>query len=98
MTSVTAWALVVFVGPAGTEVTAWLAGPGCPDLGAVDALARAQLLTRRLGGSIRLREVCPELEELLVLVGLRREVGGQAEGGEEGFGVEEEVGPGDPVA
>jgi hypothetical protein len=93
---VVAWGRVVLVGRAGVEVAAWVvAGPGAPDLSIVDALARWQLSARRRGGSIRLREVGVELAELLDLAGLRREVGGEPEGGEQ-VAVEEGVEPGDP--
>lgn len=64
---------------------------GNPDLAVVDWLARLQRTARRAGGRIRLEEACPALVDLLDLVGLRREVGGQAEGGKEAFGVEEGV-------
>ncbi len=43
---------------------------GRPTLGAVDELARLQLVARSLGCSIRLRDVCVELSDLLELVGL----------------------------
>lgn len=80
------------------EVASWaLAGPRRPDLSTVDELARHQLAARRLGCSIRLREAGDDLWELLELVGLRVEVGGEAEGGEK-IGVEEVVVPDDPVA
>jgi anti-anti-sigma regulatory factor len=39
-------------------------------MGVVDQLARLQLEARRLGCSIRLRNVCTELMELLELAGL----------------------------
>jgi hypothetical protein len=98
MADVLAWGWVVLVTSGDDEVASWaVAGAGLPDLVAVEALARWQLSARRRGGSIRLRDVCPELGELLDLVGLRREVGGETEGGEE-VGVEEGVEPGDPVA
>ncbi len=73
-----------------TEVASWpLTGHGRPDLSAVDALARLQLAARRLGCSIRLRDACAELTELLDLVGLldlaglsgRPEAGGPEVGG-----------------
>lgn len=74
-----------------------------PDLAVVDQLARWQLGARRLGCSIRLRDACPRLVELLDLVGLGElvsglglETRGQAEGGEQ-RGVEEVVMPDDPV-
>ena len=86
------------------EVAAWpLVGVGDADVDVVDALARAQLAAKRLGCSIRLRDACPELLDLLNLCGLAVElcgaveVGGEAEGGEE-VGVEEVVVTDDPVA
>ena len=66
-------------------------GSGPPDLGVVDNLARVQLMARRFGCSIRLRDISADLSALLDLVGLRQlfggaplrvEVGGKAEGGE----------------
>ena len=91
-----AWALVVLVGPDGAEVAAWsIEGEGNPDLAVVDALARSQLNARRLGGSIHLRHGSKELRELLALVGLGREVGGEPEEGEEVRGVQEGVELGD---
>jgi hypothetical protein len=88
------------------ELASWpLAGCGRPDLTVVDNLARLQLAARRVGCSIRLRDACGELTELVDLAGLdevltgglRRQVGGETEGGEQG-GVEEVVVPHDPVA
>jgi len=92
------WARVVFVTRCGAEATIGTVGVRRPDLATVDALARLQLAARRLGGSLRLRDVGDELGELLDLVGLRREVGGQSEGREEVLGVEEGVEPGDSLA
>ncbi len=46
-----------------------------------------------VGGSITLRQASKDLADLLDLVGLLREVGGQPEGGEESFGIEEGVDP-----
>lgn len=63
----------------------------------MDALVRLHVAARRLGGCIRLRDVCDELEELLELVGLLREMSGKAEGGEEGTVVEEGVELGDSI-
>jgi hypothetical protein len=40
------------------------------DLGFVDGLLRVQLAARRFGWGIKLREVRPELRELVDLVGL----------------------------
>ena len=41
-----------------------------PDAVTVDALARLQLVARRLGRRFRLRDACAELQELLRLTGL----------------------------
>jgi hypothetical protein len=86
---------VVVVWADGTHRVVLLTGEGAPGLAAVGALARLQLAARRAGGQIRLAEVAPALGELLDLAGLRREVGGQAEGGEQVPGVEEGVDTGD---
>jgi anti-anti-sigma regulatory factor len=73
-----------------------------PDLGTVDALARLQLTAKRLGGSLRLVGVTPELDGLLGLTGLRDvlgvEVVREAEQREEPLGVEEEADAGDLAA
>ena len=70
-----------------------------PDLALVDALARLQLCAHRRGWQVWLRDVTPQLEGLLDLVGLRDvlalEARGQPELGKE-LGVEEVVEPGDP--
>ena len=90
------------------EVTAWPVGAhNRGDLATVEELARLQLAARRIGCSIRLRDVCRELSELLELVGLGEvltdppgsalEAGGKAEGREQ-IRVEEVVVPDDPVA
>ena len=53
------------------EVASWpLAGWGRPDLGVVGRLARLQLTACRVGCSVRLRDPCVELVELLDLLGL----------------------------
>jgi hypothetical protein len=89
----------VYVGGRGQPVVAWAAmGEGRPDLAAVDGLARMQLAARRLGGVIRVAEMSSELAELVELVGLRRELTGEAEEGEDVLGIEEGMDPGDPVA
>ena len=81
-----------------TELASWpLPGCGRRDLSVVDELARLQLAARRLGCSIRVRDACAELLELLELAGLRVEVGGEPEGSEQA-GVDEVVVPDDPVA
>lgn len=87
----------------GAELASWpLMACGAVDLAVVDELARVQLAARRMGCSIRLRDACKELVELLDFVGLRSPLGPlqvlrQAEGGEE-VGVEEVVVTDDPVA
>lgn len=94
-----AWGRIVFIAGCGQVVAAWpVAGAGPPDLGTVEALAQLQLSARRLGVSIEVREMCGELAELVELVGLRRELGGEAESREQVPDVEEAVEPGDPVA
>ena len=101
------YALVVVLS-GDVQVASWpLEGDGPPDIGVVDELARLQLRARRMGCSIRLREVSAELFELLDLLGLgaavpcvpglRVEVGGDAERLEQ-VGVEEVVMPDDPTA
>ena len=82
------------------EVASWpLRCSGRLDLWVVDELARLQLEARRQGCSIWLRHACPDLVELLQLVGLGDflQVGGQAERLEQP-GVEEVVMRHDPVA
>jgi anti-anti-sigma regulatory factor len=76
-------------------------GALAPDAVAVDTLSRLQLEAQRLGVEIRLRNVSPELAELLDLAGLRDvlrvETSGQAEEREERLGVEEERELDDPA-
>ena len=80
------------------ELGSWpLVKKGHLDLSVVDELARLQVAAHRVGCAIRLRYVSAELWELLDLVGLGVEVGGEAEGGEQ-VDVEEVVMPDDPVA
>lgn len=82
----------------GVEVASWplRCEGGRVDLGAVNTLARLQLEARRKGCTVWLRHACPDLIELLELVGLLQVIR-QAEGLEQG-GVEEVVVPDDPVA
>lgn len=82
MAGVVPWARVVVVGADGTRRMLLLTGEGSPGLAAVDGLARLQLAAGRAGGRICLEEVSSALAELVDLAGLRREVGGQAEGRE----------------
>lgn len=82
----------------GVEVASWplRCEGGRVDLGAVNTLARLRLEARRQGCTVWLRHACPDLVELLELVGLLQVIR-QAEGLEQG-GVEEVVVPDDPVA
>ena len=72
-----------------------------PDAGAIDALARLELIAKRQGMEIRLRKVSSELQELLGLCGLgdvlRVEMVRQPEQREERVGVEEERHLDDPA-
>jgi ABC-type transporter Mla MlaB component len=73
------------------------------DLSVVDALARLALTARRCGRSLVVRRACPELRELLSLVGLASvpgfgfEPGREPEEREPPGRVEEERDPGDAV-
>ena len=76
------------------------------DAAAIDALARLQLVARRLGRQVLLRDAGADLVDLLQLVGLvdlfpsierSREPVGQVEEREQMGGVQEERDPGDPV-
>jgi hypothetical protein len=98
MADIAFWARVVVVGADGTHRVLLLRGAGAPGLEAVEELARLQLAARRAGGRIRLEEVSQALAELLDLAGLRREVGGQAEGRKDALGVQEGVDAGDAIA
>jgi hypothetical protein len=91
------WGRIAVMAPGTLEVASWpLEGADHPDLATVDDLARLQLAARRMGWSIVVREPCEELVAVADLVGLRLEVLGQPEGGEQRR-VEEEVHPDDPV-
>lgn len=77
-----------------------------PDPLVLDALVRLQLAARRLGASIQLQNACPELVDLLALVGLADVVPARAGSGVEVDGqveqrkeilVDEEVGRADPT-
>ena len=71
------WCRVRVLGPDGAELARCvLAGPGTPDLRAVDEVAHLALTARRLGGNVALAEVSPALAELLELAGLGVEVEG----------------------
>lgn len=63
-------ATVVLVLDDQTEIVLGQLEAGRPGLAMVDALMRFQLLARRRGCAVRLRDVSPELRALLELVGL----------------------------
>lgn len=97
--------IVVLVDGGAEVVVGELAGCG-PDLAVVDVLARLQLVARRMGCSVRLRDPSPALCDLLRLAGLADVVGGcdlalepgrEPERGEQ-LGIEEVVEPRDPPA
>ena len=87
----------------GAEVASWplVCEDGNVDLRVVNALARLQLNARRRGCTVWLRDACPNLVELVDLVGLAGvlQVGQPARESEglEERGVEEVVVPDDPV-
>lgn len=82
------WCRVTILGPDARPVASWdLAGPGDPDLDAVDRLGRLVLTGRRVGHAVVVSEVSPAMGELLELAGLGVEVQGQTEGGEEPLGI-----------
>jgi hypothetical protein len=90
------WGRVVLVDPSGAESVVWLVGERpAPDVGLVDALARWKVAAARTGVALRVEAMCPELRELLDLVGLLGEVGGEPERREQ-VGVEEGVEAADP--
>jgi hypothetical protein len=93
------WCRVLVVGADHTALARHqLGGPGDPDLGTVDDVARLALQAGRVGGRIVLSEVTPALRSLLELAGLGVEMEWKPEGGEEPLGVErvqEELHPGD---
>ena len=96
MATASLWCRVTVLGPDGVERARFeLRGVGNPDMAVVDTLARLRLAAGRAGGGVVLGALAPELRRLLVLAGLAGEVGGQAEGGEDPLGVEEEAEGGD---
>jgi hypothetical protein len=84
------WCRVLVVGPDRATVARHrLGGPGTPDLGVVDDIARLALLAGRIKGKIILSDVSPAVAALLDLAGLPVEMEGQAERGEEALGFQE---------
>jgi hypothetical protein len=67
-------AIVVLQRDDGEVVLGPVHAPDHCDLAFVDGLLRVQLAARRFGWSIRLREVQPDLLELVELVGLRTDL------------------------
>ena len=92
---------VLLVADDGTEVVVDRVDARRPDLGLVDFLAGMQLTARRRGWRVAVRDASRELEGLLELVGLTRELGLEArrkpEFGEDP-GIDEVAEPGDPPA
>jgi anti-anti-sigma regulatory factor len=92
---------VVMVATDGSELVVGRVDARRADLALVDALVRFQLVARREGGRLRLRNVSEELRRLLELVGLAEvlelEPRGKAELGEQ-LGVEEVMEAGDTPA
>jgi hypothetical protein len=65
------WCRVAVLGPGGAELARFtLAGPLQSGLAVVDRLARLRLAADRCGRVVVVRELCPEMEELLDLAGL----------------------------
>ena len=75
------WCRVTVMGPGGSALLTWpVIGAGHPDLDTVDALARLQLAMVRRGNAVRLTDVSDDLDALLYLTGLGRDLGRQREG------------------
>ena len=51
-----------------------IGGPGLPDMGSVDRIARLLLEARRMGATVTLSQLDERLGELIVLAGLSIEV------------------------
>jgi hypothetical protein len=83
MSATQPWCRVTIAGPDGALLATFvLEGPGEPDVGAVDDVARLALAASRLGGTAIVADVLPGLRALLELAGLGAEMEGQAELGE----------------
>ena len=99
MADLDVWCRITVCRAGGEEVGSWeLSGSGPPDLAVLDGVARLILVASRAGGSVVVHDLSAPMAELVELVGLCREVGGQPERREDGFGVEEGVELGDPPA
>src|SRR5436190_24331015 len=98
MTGSEMWCRVTVVGGNGVPVWSWpLIGVGRPDIATVDRLARLQLSVVRRGGVLTLSEVTDDLDVLLDLAGLGRQLGRQTECREDVVDVEERVEGGAPA-
>jgi hypothetical protein len=65
------WCQVTVYGAEGTVLEQWsIRGIGAPDLEVVDRVASLRLEAIRTGTDVALSNVCPDLENLLTLVGL----------------------------
>jgi hypothetical protein len=99
MTAMMLWCRVTVLGPDRNELGGFvLEGPGPPDLGVVETVARLALMAGRCGGAVVLGQVSPRLGELLALAGLSVEVEGEAESGKKALrvqGMEKEAQLGD---
>ena len=51
-------------------ITCDLSALGTPDAEVLDGLLRLHLAVQRMGGSVRLCNVCPQLRDLLALAGV----------------------------
>lgn len=92
-----AWCRVTVIDAGDTRRAQWvLAGADEPDLSVVEALACHQLAARRRGERVVIDQICPTLDALLAVAGLRGQMIGNAEEGEQ-LGIEEAVEPDDPT-
>ena len=94
------WCELTLTRDGGVLARVVLQGPGTPDLGAVDEVARWLLRAARVGAAIRVDDCSPEMGDLLELAGLAVEMRREAVGREEPIGIherEEEVHPHDPA-
>jgi hypothetical protein len=97
MATLEPWGVLTLVGADGAVLgTLVVDGPGRPDMGAVDDVARFRLRAERLGGQAVIETASPFLLELLELAGLSVEVRRQPEAGEDRGRAQEGVDSGDP--
>jgi hypothetical protein len=92
VTAFRVWCRVVVLDADGSALAYWTeGGRDAPDLAVVERLAWLRLAALRFGGGVVLTEVLPDLDALLELAGLSRQVCGQPEVGEEPLGLEEGI-------